>query len=432
VGDEIGDATVERVWEDGMAVSFARSPKITKYCDPNKEQIRRAFEFARMDYELVHGEAMNIKSCRANIFTGTLGIIGAAGIAILGILGIKDSASWQNWLPLAALIPIGLLTSAIFATIHKARKLNMRAGYLETLGEYLANGLVPPHFCGWTKAKIVLTRCRIYLRAHRGKIKGCEAPAPVQKSRKNMVSGTSEMSAMLGLVIGLLTFTRGQSKKERPRCADEGKMRGAEINSEVQFWPGLLDSFTSLTTYIYTIAFVLAVSSLLWCIKGVIQSRIAENFSPVLYLSAIVLGGIVTGGFGLASLGSRYLLRKNGSNPRGKGKETLIEMLFKCYKYFAGLVVPILLLGLVTANAVGISASRTAMGIYVLGGVISAVALCIGFSCYDKVNSLRRGRYSAERWRHIWKLCFEYCPLMDAATEANLVDTEALAQDEQE
>ncbi|MHC4498958.1 MAG: hypothetical protein ACYS21_07590, partial [Planctomycetota bacterium] len=123
---------------------------------------RKDLAFARMDYDLVHKEIMNIKGCRANIFVGTIGILGAVGVALLGIFGASEVAAWRKWLPWAALIPIGLLTTAIFATIHKARKLNMRRGYMEALAEYLVRGDVPQRFCGWAKAKFIVDRCRLH------------------------------------------------------------------------------------------------------------------------------------------------------------------------------------------------------------------------------------------------------------------------------
>jgi hypothetical protein len=56
--------------------------------------------------------------------------------------------------------------------------------------------------------------------------------------------------------------------------------------------------------------------------------------------------------------------------------------------------------------------------VYGIGPIIAATGAFIAYSFYNKVNSLQRGRYSYERWRHIWRIRFSQCPLMADETPA--------------
>ncbi len=51
----------------------------------------RFLPFGQNDYKLVHDEIMDIKSCRTNMFTGTLGLIGAAAVGVLTVCQSGDT-----------------------------------------------------------------------------------------------------------------------------------------------------------------------------------------------------------------------------------------------------------------------------------------------------------------------------------------------------
>ena len=137
------DLEQDKQREEILRKIFKVQTKLLKHEGRTKDHL---LAFARKDYELVHQEILDIKSCRTNLFMGTLGVLGMLGIAVLGILGaissasvvgignqnilrIIKSSSWKIWLPCAALMPVGLLVCSILATIHKAIGLNMRPGY---------------------------------------------------------------------------------------------------------------------------------------------------------------------------------------------------------------------------------------------------------------------------------------------------------------
>jgi len=362
------------------------------------EERPKSIEFARMDYDLVHKEIMSIKGCRANIFVGTIGILGAVGVAVLGIVGTSKETSWHNWLHWAALIPIGLLTSAIFATIHKARKLNMRRSYMETLAEYLSEGSVPKCFCGWAKAKFIVDRCRIY------------------RARTEPVDHR----------------LRCPLNPEDESCATVAKRSAKQITRGIGFMPDLLHSFTSVSTYVYGVAYLVAIGALLLAIMATIKEHI-PNFSRTTYVTYVgVCGGVITAIFAIIIIVGRLLsarrrpeMKQEGSGGE-KGEESVAEErteetgierfltkgLLKYLGYFACMVVTALFLILLYAQTKG-ELGLIVVVAYCLGGGIAAIAVFGAYSFYDKVTSLRKGRYSAERWRHVWKECFKRCPLME-------------------
>jgi hypothetical protein len=408
----------------------------------------------------VHKEVGDIKSCRANIFVGTLGLLGAVGVAILGILGaagsasilgignwpigkITKSAAWQNWLPLAALIPVALLTSAISATIHKARKINMRRGYLEALGEYLTYGVMPRNYCGWTKAKLVLERCERYLRSRYGCIDGksqgvdCEL-REVPEARAEAIgqeredkreeglgseggkgevgetgeseSGHSAIERRHGWCRRLwskVIATLVRRKRVRIPCLDKARDAALKVTREIDFWPPFLHSFTSLSTYVYGCAYVVSVVAFLWAMMSTIRRGMSRDFSEFKYWGMVVAGTAAT-------LWVAVDLIRANAHPQNKSKFADWR---NRYLYFTVIIIPVLFLGLVFSYTMGRGASLKAMAAYGFGGIVSAMAVVIGYRCCSKVHSLRRGKYSTERYRHVWKLCFEKCPLMGEETE---------------
>ena len=90
-----------------------RTPIARTSSDKTSHEIKidhgRFQSFGQNDYNLVHNEIIDIKSCRTNIFTGTLGLIGAAAIAILTIWGSTESYSMDKVVA-AGIICAGLAT----------------------------------------------------------------------------------------------------------------------------------------------------------------------------------------------------------------------------------------------------------------------------------------------------------------------------------
>lgn len=377
--DDIEDAKIGRKWEDGIFISYSPSKIIDKYC--MKEQHRLAF--AQMDYDTVHREIMDIKSCRTNIFTGTLGVIGAIGVAIVGILGTVDTIRWDRWLPFAAAIPTLLLTCSILSAIHKARGINERAGYIEALAEYLARGKVPEFFCGWPKASRVGKRCEIF--------------------KKMNIKQVPNLTC------------RGE-----PDCTELAKGFTSEYAKHVELKPDLLESFTSLSTHIYAGAYFISVVSVLTATMKALRTKVSP-FDPVMYWLLVGIGAVFTGLFIILNVFSSK--RDGARNKRQSGplkwhQRISVGRLFKLYKHFAGFSLPVLIVIVVLTLSYGNDNEKATLNtiniiaVYGLGAVIAAACVSAGYSFYDKLYSLRRGYQSLERWRYIWKIRLGCCSRM--------------------
>jgi len=374
--DKIENAKIKRKWSDGIALSFAPSELTDRYCLTDKQM---KLEFAYKDYDLVHREIMDIKSCRTNIFVGTLGVIGAMGVAIVGILGTADATTWDNWLPFAATIPTLLLTCSILSTIHKAKGINVRAGYMEALSEYLAWGKVPEFFCGWARASRVGKRCEIF----------------------------NKMGHKLDQ--GLKPTCKGE-----PNCSELAKEFTREYVKHIELKPYLLESFTSLSTHIYAGAYLISVVSLLAATMRALRNKVI-GFQSEWYWIVVGIGAIFTGLFIIANiLSNKWGGRRNedrSGKPRSH-KGTFVERLFKFYKHFAGFSLPCLLIVLILSKGDGLYHIIRMIAAYGLGAVITAAFMSAGYSFYNKLSSLRRGHHSLARWRYIWRLRFAICPRM--------------------
>ncbi len=304
----------------------------------------RNLEFANEDYKLVHREIMDIKSCRTNIFMGTLGVLGAVGVAILGIRGTKLGTSWRTWLPLASLIPVGLLISAILATIHKARGINERAGYLEALAEYLANGVVPDYFCGWPKAKELFKRCKIYLQLGTNlrinkkcklgqianeKLAECKLYQTAkekmeEENKKNVESEQTKSkdlkakkrgrfhSVFLHIKKSFFAYFFSR-KKYKPYCFREAKPKANVITNHLTTFTYPLHSFTSLSTYVFGVCLIISIGTLLLTIMTTVENHIPIEFSRKVYFCIVMILAILTVILAFVSTKSKYWFKKNAS-----------------------------------------------------------------------------------------------------------------------
>ena len=339
---------------------------------PKKDKI----DFAKLDYDTVHREIMDIKSCRTNLFIGTIGVIGAAGIAILGIIGGRDAnAPLLAWLPWAAAIPTLLLTSAILATIHKARGINERVGYLEALAEVLTGSSTPENFRGWPQANYVSRSCRIY------------------RDAWNL-------------------WDKCPFDQNKNHCINDAETAAYDkINKYIGWRPDLLSSFTSLSTYIYSIAYAISLITLLWAtmisLRNYISSKTPQiNYFDFIFWIAVVVGAVIT-----ATIANRIFKLKY-KNQHKSPQKIKHENWFKWCGFISSGLVPLLITGLVVAYKNDMKTSSLAMIAYSIGAMIAVAATYMGYSFYEKVNSLRRGIYSIICWRHIWKLRLEQCNLM--------------------
>lgn len=341
--------------------------------------------FAKMDYNLVQGEIIDIKGCRTNIFMGTLGVIGAVAAAIVAIVGSETSTNWPTWLPLASMVPIALLTSALLSTAHKARGLNLRVSFLEVMGEYLSMGEVPIGYRGWHKTKQLLERCQIYLNTKNSKNKNC----------KYFDENEAE-----------------KSKRIQPGCIKIAKETASEINKGLPTFPPFLHNFNSLSAYIFTIAyFIASMAVVIGFIPTMQKYMVFDSKQNYILISIIV--SILSVFLGLLSFHRKKKEEQEISDNYIRDKKNILELFIKYYGCLAAFLLPTFIITLLFSNKTeySIAIFTISNGI---GALISIILFAIWYFSYDKILSLRRGRYSTERWKHIWRICLTECPLMQS------------------
>jgi hypothetical protein len=414
------DKIMEREIVDDSAL--LSKPKLIK---------EKPLDFAKMDYNTVHREIMDIKSCRTHIFVGTLGVIGALGVAVLGILGRTSRSGWELWLPFAAAIPTLLLTCAILSSIHKARALNERIGYLEILGEYLT-GLtnIAPKLCNWLKAQRTGRRCEIYnnikreieeeLRAEQKKQKNLNEEKnrwrnQSQNLKKKETELTKSKEKQKMLEVELKEYTTCGSDT---RCTIVARNLSRRVVKKIKLKPYFLEGFTSLSTHIYSGAYLISVVALLFATINTL-SILYPTLSNNLYWVLVLAGFIITTLLIILCFYTRKkadIANETKVESETAPRETRTEKIFKVYKFVAGMILPASLIALLLASRSKNLDWLRNISAYGLGAVIAAIATSLAYSFLRKVEDLRRGRYSLERWRHIWKIRFQRCPLMERIT----------------
>jgi hypothetical protein len=375
---------------ENTAINEEDTQKNERY--KSERHLDHIFKFVLNDYDQVHREIIDIKSCRTNIFMGTMGVIGAVAVGILGIIGLKENvAPIYAWLPLAAAVPIGLLTSSILATIHKARGINERVGYMMAIAESLVKEEVPRFFTGWHTSKIVLEHCQIYLNTNNPKIANCPLKEKVEQKKE---------------------------KRKEPLCFTKARIDASTLSKELNLLPPMLHSFTSFSTYIYCAAYFISVIFMLLAMTTIVKNFV-DNFDMLLYWLSVLLGFTVTWILGFLAVRNKKINDRSGVYEKEREKITTMEVVLKIYTFFAALLFPSLLLAIGLIKEALFNPGHIMMLIFVygIGFVGAAIAMSIAYGCYDKICSLRKGRYSIERWYHLWKACFENCPLMDIRTE---------------
>ena len=272
---------------------------------PINEGLHRTLEKER---DRVHREIEGIKACRTSLFMGTLGILGAAGIAILGFIGTRGEATpLFDWLPWAAAIPVLLLTTSIITLIHKARRINERIGYLEAVEGLKSNSSLEK-FRGWILSNSTNRKCNILRHA---KKTGDKCPS-----------------------------------RDQILCTIEGRSKAYdEINKHVKLLPHMLNSFTSLCTYVYSVAYVMAVGAFLFSTIGSIKIYVskkypAEGISDKIFWGAVAIGVIIT------ALISARTFKKKLKSP----DKTRVEYFLQ----YIGSLSPVIMLLLVTGLIVSL------------------------------------------------------------------------------
>jgi hypothetical protein len=126
----------------------------------------RAEKTVSRDVTQVNDEICHIQSCRSNIFARTITCLAAAAIG-LGALAFAHALERPS-IALGGGIAFGLFVVGIFATVEKARAINMRKGYLAALSDLRVRGELPGDYAGWSQMRLVMSEC-----GTRRKISGC-------------------------------------------------------------------------------------------------------------------------------------------------------------------------------------------------------------------------------------------------------------------
>lgn len=382
---------------------------------------------------LVHTEIENIKNCRTSIFMGTLGILGAAGIAILGILGSQTgTVGLLGWLLFAAAIPVLLLTTAIITITHKARGLNERHGYLEAIEEMRNTGQ-EEKIKGW-----ILTKSG----------RKCEILQDARSRKSFPMTKWGEIRWRLYRPFKKDTKLDGQciGDKNIDRCTDVAKNRAQEeINKYVGLLPDMLNSFTSLCTYVFSFAYLVAVAVFLWSMLTVVNTALinAETVSvksstTVVSPAAAPVAGdadLVNADNASATTGTAPAKADTGQtneNPVGginyyifwaAAAVGMIAVLMRVFVRVHRLVPLDLLplLAFIVIMHIWSTVPWMALCAYCSGYLVALLASIIACRSLKSVDSLRRGRHSIDRWRHAWKIRFDRCPLMDPTFDITTV-----------
>jgi len=174
----------------------------------------------------------------------------------------------------------------------------------------------------------------------------------------------------------------------------------------------MLNSFTSFCTYVYGIAYLISVVIFLFSIVAIskyyCQEKVADGkISDRFFWGAVLTGIVVTA---LVVILSRTFKQKSDVPKKPK-----MQRVMKWLGQTSPVIIFLLIIGLITSLKFNNSNSAAwiAMVAYVVGGLISTAAAKLAFSSLEKVNSLRRGRHSIDRWRHTWKIRFEQCPMLN-------------------
>jgi hypothetical protein len=147
--------------QGGCAVRFDRplkGPELAKLAADSTAI--GSLDLARRDYSEVSQEIRAIQSCRSSVFLGTLAAIATWVMAATGLVVSNNLTNIGLWTAVGAILPYGLLTVGVMASIEKGRAVNYRRGFLAALTEYIRHDVPPPNYLGWVHLHAVRSECR--------------------------------------------------------------------------------------------------------------------------------------------------------------------------------------------------------------------------------------------------------------------------------
>lgn len=180
------------------------------------EKAQQRLALAREDCRAISSDIDGIQKCRSRIFVATTGTITVAAFTIWAThlkVSLAPYALCTGMAGVFSVFSVGVLTMA-----GKGRAINARRGFLAALMPYLNGDKELKRYYGWAQLQDCLTKCGGLRRAKR-----CGLNVDYDSARA---------------------------------CRDEGEASAVRISSYLRLVPGGLDSFTSLSTLFYTIAYV--------------------------------------------------------------------------------------------------------------------------------------------------------------------------------
>jgi hypothetical protein len=229
---------------------FEIAPMVDEEVPVQTAGTRGAFALAWADRDQVQREIGEIKACRSQMFVWTVGAVATATLAIWTSF-LNEKLTMAGVLASMTIV-LGALCVGMLAIAEKLRAIRLREGFVQALDSYLAQGLGPRDYPGWTALRTHFNECGAIRRL--GK---CSRHVPIE---------------------------RGLS------CRDEGEMKASLLNSAKHLYPSTMSSFMSLSATILGLAYVGVVSLFAFALASWWHARPALDLTLQSVLVPFTLG----------------------------------------------------------------------------------------------------------------------------------------------
>ncbi|MFC1783786.1 hypothetical protein ACFL02_09425 [Planctomycetota bacterium] len=331
---------------------------LEKVLVPNDGQVGQvettSKDLAMCDYNNVYQEIFQRRRCRSSIFLTTLAAMITSGFALIGFVkGFGGIEAARRWIMLGTFIPLGILTIAILATIHKVRTINLRTGYLAALGEYLCVGEIPQKFCTWINSLRNGDHCTAVTR---------KGPPPCGKKKdESCISHAENIS---------------QAKNQlRNIC-------------KVDFFK----SFTSFTTVVYGFFYLIVGASFIWA-SGFFYEFSQLDITFLILIAVILITTVIV---------LLFSTKQYNGGDRSKQITIYFQTIGRVCFFLAFIFVAI---GAVfhwgSSHWEDITLPHASPS-WFMAGVIFMV-IYIGIELYMQTFNIRKGKYSTETYYELWK-----------------------------
>ncbi|MBN2584131.1 MAG: PilZ domain-containing protein [Planctomycetes bacterium] len=389
--------------DDDGALAPCSVMALTHSASPSEPSIERVEE----DIAEVREQIRGIQQCRSQIFIGTLAALCAASFSTLIALakGLGPMTPDET-LATGCVLATGLLVIGIMATLEKARAINLRKGFLATVGEYLSRGQVPPGYRGWSQLQFAQIDCGL-----RRKAGMCNA---VRRYTRQLDEYKEKCKRFEDDPVG--NEPPGAEPLPPETCWTIGMRNTIWYSSKKHMWPGMLESFMAFSGYVYAILYLL-LSGVTALTLGVLMHRLVlkANENGAAYLSTGNAGLVF--GFGLL-LGAVTVYRWRHRMLRKKQAYALVtldgsEPARKAYRWFVGVFVALsIACAVIMALDLGFEEYMFfgllfAGGCYIAGGAVYFM---------EQMAKVRRGLYSAEAMRASWHVVLLNCHVPQRST----------------